>query len=324
MAPRREIQRTTTSEPLVRAWRRRAWRRRGRGQGHARLLDLGGGSARRSRGCVESASGCCSSGAREGVGARHGAISSGMARLPPSPNSNDSAALRLFRARTAPSRAAAAIEETLEDRATGLFGRPDRVEGDGADRVVVDLKTGLHQGGATESQRRQLLLYAHLVNVATGDRPTRVAIEDPAGRRWEESITEADVAGAVDEVLDATSEFQLAIRDGAWEGLASPSSETCRRCPYRLVCSPYWKSLDVSWGQGSVAGEVTGRGRSPAGSITEMCAVSPVDASGEGWLVSATPAELGIVDERVAIVDAEITGTDRLLRWRWSTMSRGI
>jgi hypothetical protein len=217
---------------------------------------------------------------------------------------------------------APAIERTVEDPRTGLFGRPDRVEGAGRAQVVVDLKTGLSQAGATESQRRQLLLYAHLVGAATGNTPERVAIEDPAGRRWEESITKQDVAAAVNEVVQARAAYESAARAGSWEDLARPDVETCRHCPYRLVCRQYWDALKFDWGHGSVAGTIARSRRSDAGSITEISAESPVDTSREEWVVSAGPALSGRNGGTIAIVDAETTGTDRLLRWRWSTMAR--
>jgi hypothetical protein len=217
----------------------------------------------------------------------------------------------------------ATIEKTFEDSETRLFGRPDRVEWDGTAHTVVDLKTGLRQGGATDAQRRQLLLYAHLVGVETGTTPSRVAIEDPSGRRWEEPITRESVSAAVNEVLAAKSKFESASREGRWDQIAQPSAETCRRCPYRVVCRHYWMSLELGWGHGSVAGTVTGSRHSKAGSIAEVSAESPRDASGDGWVVSATPTA-ALAEGDVAIVDAELTGSDRILRWRWSTLARSF
>jgi hypothetical protein len=98
-------------------------------------------------------------------------------------------------------------------------------------------------------------------------------------------------------------------------------SETCRHCPYRLVCTQYWETLELRWAHGSVAGRVLRSRRSEGGSVTEVRAESPVDAAGVGWVVSAAPEDPGNASS-VAIVDAESTGTDRLLRWRWSTMMR--
>ena len=185
---------------------------------------------------------------------------------------------------------------------------------------MVDLKTGLSQRGATETQRRQLRIYAHLVDAVTGDMPKRIAIEDPAGRRWEETVTREDIAATVDEVLVARSAYESEVRANRWERLAKPDAETCRHCPYRLVCDHYWKTLELSWRHGSVAGAITSSRASDAGSITEVNAESPSDASGV-WVVSAIPAQLRLTQGSVVVVNAETTGSDRLLRWRWSTMA---
>ena len=130
------------------------------------------------------------------------------------------------------------IEQPVVEQATGLQGTPDRVEGAAGDRCVVDLKTGLEQAEATEGQRRQLLLYAHMVTVDEGA-PTRIAIEAVvAGQRWEERITTSDVEGAVAQAVDARGRFNAAALAGTSEHLAEPGPDTCRFCTYRPVCGP--------------------------------------------------------------------------------------
>ena len=69
----------------------------------------------------------------------------------------------------------------LHDAQTGLFGRVDRIEHLGSRTRVVDLKSGLQQGEPSEDQRRQLLLYAVLLQRESGEWPTEVAIEDASG-----------------------------------------------------------------------------------------------------------------------------------------------
>jgi RecB family exonuclease len=98
---------------------------------------------------------------------------------------------------SSPSSTTAFVEESFDASDSGLNGRPDRVEGSPGNLCVVDLKTGLSQVGPTTHQRRQLLVYCHLVGASTGDVPTRIAVEDPSGRRWEESVTIEEIDGAV-------------------------------------------------------------------------------------------------------------------------------
>lgn len=235
-------------------------------------------------------------------------------------------ALRLFDSRrTQPAKpvqrsAKARVEQPLADTSAGLEGRPDRVEGAAGDRCVVDLKTGLEQSEASEDQRRQLLLYAHMVTVDEGAPPTRIAIEDASGRRWEERIAPGAVEGAVAQAVDARTRFNTAALAGTSEQLAEPSPTTCRFCTYRPVCGPFWRTLAVDWQQGSVAGQVTHFEGAAAGSILRLDAQSPGGDSGE-WTVTAVPSHIvPTVGDSVRIVDAEASGSTNHLRWQWRTL----
>lgn len=149
-----------------------------------------------------------------------------------------------------------------------------------------------------------------------------MAIEDPSGRRWEETVTSGSIAAVVTEVTDARTVYERAAEADALEQLAAPSADTCRHCPYRLVCGPYWHSLEVAWSHGSVAGAIDDARLAPVGSIMELRVESPIDAGGSRWIVSAVPESVAAVAGRVAVVDAELTDTPQQLRWRWSTMVR--
>jgi hypothetical protein len=212
------------------------------------------------------------------------------------------------------------IEKPLVDSVVSLGGRPDRVEGPPGDRAVVDLKTGLTQSFASAAQRRQLLLYAHLVAAQTGDLPKHIAIEGASGRRWEESVDPHAVEATLREVGKARSEYERAISHGDLATLAQPSSGNCRLCPYRAVCRPYWLSLETSWLHGSVAGLITTATATPVGSAITVDAASPIDSRGQIWSVSSIQGSSAIIGRWIAIVDAEITGSVRHLRFRWSTI----
>lgn len=213
------------------------------------------------------------------------------------------------------------VERLLEDPEDELRGRPDRVEGPPGDRCVVDLKTGLSQAGPTDAQRRQLLLYARLVQSATGERPRRMAIEDATGRRWQESVNPIEVEAAIADLRDRRGAYESAAAQGTLESLAQPSADTCRWCPYRLLCRPYWSSLQTSWQHGSVAGTVTNIMTAGQAALLEIDATSPSDERGPGWVVTAVPSQRPDTGTPTAIVGAELTGSARQLRWRWSTLA---
>jgi hypothetical protein len=209
----------------------------------------------------------------------------------------------------------------IEDQETGLYGRPDRVEGPSSARRVVDLKTGLTQAEPTESQLRQLLLYAYLVTT-TGDTVASVAIEDASGRRWEQPVQPGQLEATAEEAQARRAEFAAAMAASDPSASATPAADICRWCAYRLVCQPYWQHLELGWLHGSVAGQVEDVRRTRAGQEMTVTVVSPTDAQNQSWLISGTPEDIAIVGQRLALVDAEASGANGHLRWRWSSMVR--
>ena len=221
---------------------------------------------------------------------------------------------------SSPSSSPPMVESSLEDDVAMIRGRPDRVEGPRDARRIVDVKSGLRQGPPSPPQLRQLMLYGHLVEAASGDHVNEIAIEDASGKRWAQEFDRGATASLVTEILEARESFDVATRDGSIVDLASPSAEGCRWCPFRVVCSPYWASLQVSWGHGSALGVVRRAQPSGAGSVLELEVSSPSDNVGSTWVISGAPAELAVHGRESAIVDGELTGAEHHLRWRWSTL----
>jgi hypothetical protein len=183
----------------------------------------------------------------------------------------------------------------------------------------VDLKTGLAQASASAAQRRQLLLYAHLVGAQTGDLPKRIAIEDASGRRWEEPVDPDDVQATIQELERARSKYEGTAALGDFTALAQPSPDNCRLCPYRPVCRPYWSTLETSWQHGSVAGTIATAKVVQADSVITVDATSPLDSRGHTWTVSSVQEPGAVTGRSTTIVDAELTGALRHLRCRWWT-----
>jgi hypothetical protein len=198
------------------------------------------------------------------------------------------------------------------------------VEGSRGNRCVVDLKTRLTQAEPTASQRRQLLVYCFLVGATSGDIPTRIAIEDPSGRRWEERIDEEEIAGIITEIQAALAEYKRAVIGPNPSEMANPGPDTCRLCPYRVACGPYWEALQASWEHGSVAGNVTNIKLLGRDGLIELDALFPREEAGSVWVVTAVPKDALTRCSFLAIVDGEITGAAKHLRWRWSTMTSAM
>lgn len=219
----------------------------------------------------------------------------------------------------------ATVETELADAVNMIKGTPDLVERHGDVCVVVDLKTGLAQDDITEDQRRQLLIYAHLVAVNSADTPSSIAVENPLGRRWEEPVHHEEWDRAVAETVDRRRELEAAIASGSVEDLARPSAETCRYCPYRPVCGPYWRNVRSDWNHRNhqvVAGHLRAIGGTDGDLSLEIEATYPSDAHGL-HVVTRVPsmAPDGPPLEAVAVVGAELNGSPTNLRGIWSTIA---
>lgn len=221
------------------------------------------------------------------------------------------------------SKAPLGVEATLRDPDSGLYGTPDRVEADADGLRVIDLKSGLSQDGITDAQRRQLLLYAHLVHVDRGEWPTEIIIEDASGRRTAESVDPSAVGRLVDEVQEATDALQQAV-DGdpsLLVSLAEPSDENCRWCPFRVVCGPYWDALDSAWGHGAALGRIQSITRVGDTTSVALTVISPAESAGDRWTVFGLAAPPSQGATYFSVADADRTANPSDLRARWSTMT---
>lgn len=132
-------------------------------------------------------------------------------------------------------------------------------------------------------------------------------------------MTAVGVGEVVSKVREALRAYE-ATSASDLPSTARPSAGTCRWCAYRLVCRPYWNALDTTWEQGSLAGTLGEIQSNSRGTTALIDGESPVDAPGPGWLVTAIPHNIGVGVGPVTMVDAELTGASRHLRWRWSTL----
>lgn len=202
-------------------------------------------------------------------------------------------------------------EETFATRDGKITGRPDLVDVESA--LVVDYKTGsvTDPTTPTESEARQLRLYAHLaaengVAVRTG------AIERPDGTRAEIAISgeEADEEGRrAREALDGINR----LSGSPFEAAAQPSAGSCRHCPCIPFCPAFWNESDPSWSS-ECGTHVEGVVESLAGSSLVSMRIDVARGTGprgpavvsrlsEGWL-KVDGAKLPQAGELVRAVDA--------------------
>ena len=146
-------------------------------------------------------------------------------------------------ARTAATRLA--TESMLVSKDGRVAGRADVL--DAANATVVDYKTGVaaNSGAVTDSEARQLRLYAHLAN-ENGIAITRGVIERADRRRAEVLISPqqaAEEGRRARGVLDSYNQHA----GEPFHRAASPSPDACRFCPCIPFCEAFWKSGELGW-----------------------------------------------------------------------------
>ena len=115
------------------------------------------------------------------------------------------------------------------------------------DDAVIDYKTGdvfehEERDFVEPSYVRQLQLYAFLVMESTGWWPSRGVLFPMEGPPVEIDLYSDDCESTAAEALELLDQFNRAVLDSDVGRLAQPSAETCRWCPFKLVCPAFWAS----------------------------------------------------------------------------------
>jgi hypothetical protein len=212
------------------------------------------------------------------------------------------------------------LECRMEDPVAGIHGTPDRVEKSDGRLRVLDLKSGLHQGDVTDDQRRQMLLYGHLVTATLGESPNDLIIVDIAGRETAVPFDLSDEAGAVLLVQRTRESWNSAIEAGDTAfSLASPSPEACRWCPFRVACLPSWQAWEPSWEiPAAVSGIVREVTQASQSFEVHLAQDLPSAAAGEEARLVGIPEQGIAVGDHLVVTDVDQIGQGAYrLRW-WS------
>jgi len=167
------------------------------------------------------------------------------------------------------------IENWLYDQELGIRGKPDRIEYHAQGSIIVDIKTGRPEATMKESWRRQLLLYAHLVQKASGETPIAIAIETASGNRLQEAITKKQIRDTVEQSLLLVKKFNEHLANPAQ--LASPSQENCEYCSYKIHCEPFWEAVQHDWSGRDIRGQIKETLESGATWGVTLTPTSPAD-----------------------------------------------
>lgn len=138
-----------------------------------------------------------------------------------------------------------AVEAALVSKDGRVAGRADVL--DSANATVIDYKTADagDSGPLTESELRQLRLYAYLAN-ENGITITRGVIERADRSRAEVPISAQDAAEEGRRalvVLDGYNQYA----GKPFESGASPSPDACRFCPCIPFCETFWRTAAPQW-----------------------------------------------------------------------------
>ncbi|MCZ4499987.1 MAG: nuclease superfamily protein [Marmoricola sp.] len=203
------------------------------------------------------------------------------------------------------------IERKLVDPDAGVFGTPDRVDVRNGQLRVVDLKSGVHQAEIQDGQRRQLLLYAHLVDVTCGQLPAVGVVEHASGKEESFPIDSLDVTSALQEARQAIVSFNAAVAAG--EVPARPEASACKFCSFRSVCWSYWGSPDARSDR-DIRGIVI--------DVPDAKSFNVDVGTGEILRIVATPGSaIPESDDEVVVLDVAPAGPSTV-KMRWNSIVR--
>lgn len=137
------------------------------------------------------------------------------------------------------------VEQKIKDEINLIQGIPDRVVLTESGYYVLDLKSGHAVSSISESYRRQLLIYAHLVSLTTSQPLLGLGLVTAGGETIWCDAEQNDVEQILIEVQTEIAAFNNAIVKD--EITAIPAPQNCRFCPYKAVCPSYWKDVSKDW-----------------------------------------------------------------------------
>ena len=209
------------------------------------------------------------------------------------------------------------VEHEIHDEDSHLKGTPDRVIFFDECFIIQDLKTGFKVKEMSDSHRRQLLLYAHLVRSDTRKNPLKIEVIKSDGQILEENISDVDVDECLQEFRNKTQEFAISVRSGQLShSIADPNPEVCGHCHYRPVCEPFWTDTKSDWGNSrGIVGRVSQVSNNTTLTIEQ---IYPSEGAGDVLGISNIHHSF-LVGDVVSVVNAYRQGLS--LRGRWNTIS---
>jgi hypothetical protein len=160
-----------------------------------------------------------------------------------------------------------------------LVGKPDMIRL----QEVIDYKSGaiLEHDASSQSDVvksayvRQLRIYGFLVKEVLGWWPARGVVLPFAGAGVEVPLEPGECEREATEAVALLDNYNAKVTAGAMpDHLADPSPSTCKWCPFKLVCAPFWSAVDPCWSGQLDGAAVEGVLREPPHAIHGGAAIS--------------------------------------------------
>jgi hypothetical protein len=221
-------------------------------------------------------------------------------------------------------------EAQIVDETRHLFGRLDRLENRQGSLVVVELKSaiGVPRERLSDRFREQLLFYAGLVQASYGEWP--ILEVHPIGERpLEIAYTTIDVDLVRRRAVHARDVFNRLDAGAAVVSTATPSSDVCQSCPFRVACPPFaaaWRAVNASssqrdsWRLSLVRGEVASVSQHAKGLRVDLDQAVDYSAPMGRITVIGLPADLRVeVGQTFAVSGVTRANSERVLRATWDS-----
>ena len=189
-------------------------------------------------------------------------------------------------------------EQWLSAAEGRIVGRPDVIHGD----TVIDYKSGeIYEYGsstvAKASYVRQLQSYAFLIHACTGRWPSRGVLLPMEGPPFEVVLDPIACESCASDALERLEQYNCQVDAMASAiAFANPSPESCKWCPYQMVCPAFWKAAADGWseqmGSASISGPALDAARPIHGGAAFALTVSATSGaipSGEVTLAPLNP-----------------------------------
>ena len=160
-----------------------------------------------------------------------------------------------------------------------LVGKPDVIRL----QEVIDYKSGAILEHDETSQLdivksayvRHLRIYGFLVKEVLGWWPARGVVLPFAGPGVEVPLEPGECEREATEAVALLDDYNAKVTAGVPPNhLANPSPGTCRWCPFKLMCAPFWSAVDSRWSGQLDGAAVEGVVREPPRAIHGGAALS--------------------------------------------------